>query len=181
MPVARLFVVTVLLCSPLAFAQNTQKPPENDISKPWSIVRPPQDSAQDLAVRANHYKADYFQFDACGRIVNPYTHWPSGHLSEGQLADKSCYNLLSFPMKAGNTDPADQDHPDSLALMAKASRLVAEAEVEPDTICYSIRNYRVARDSPDSDSTHPVGTSTCQRASRYQVRTVQIEQTSPNR
>lgn len=36
-----------------------------------------------------------------------------------------------------------------------------------DTTCYAIRSYVVARDSKDSDSTHPVGYSTCQPAKRY--------------
>jgi hypothetical protein len=161
MPVARLFVLAVLLCSPLAFGQNAQKPPHNDISEPWSIVRAPQDSAQDLAVRANQYKADYFQIDACGQFLNPDTYWPGGRLSKEQLADNSCYNSPSFPTK-----------PD---------RLLAEAEVESDTTCYSIRTYRVARDSPDSDSTHPVGTSTCQRATRYQLKSADIQQETAGR
>ena len=53
--------------------------------------------------------------------------------------------------------------------------------VPEDEVCYTIRSYQVARDSADSDSTHPVSTSTCQRASRYHVKTVQIEQISPER
>ena len=40
-----------------------------------------------------------------------------------------------------------------------------------DAICYTIRTYRVARVSPESDSTRPAGYSTCQRASRFQFKT----------
>ncbi len=36
--------------------------------------------------------------------------------------------------------------------------------------CYAIRSYVVARDSKDSEATHPVAYSTCQPASRYQLR-----------
>jgi hypothetical protein len=36
--------------------------------------------------------------------------------------------------------------------------------------CYTIRTYRVARESPDSDSTRPAGYSTCQRATRFQLK-----------
>ena len=43
-----------------------------------------------------------------------------------------------------------------------------------DTMCYAIRNYLVARDSQDSDSTHPAGYSTCQPAARYQLKTTEI-------
>jgi len=39
-----------------------------------------------------------------------------------------------------------------------------------DRTCYSIRSYRVTRDHPESDSTRPAGYSTCQPASRFQVR-----------
>jgi hypothetical protein len=30
-----------------------------------------------------------------------------------------------------------------------------------EPVCFSIRSYQVARDDPQSDSTHPVGYSTC--------------------
>ena len=49
-----------------------------------------------------------------------------------------------------------------------------------DTICYSIRNYLVARDSKSSDATHPAGYSTCQPASRYHVKTA-VGQTRSDR
>lgn len=40
-----------------------------------------------------------------------------------------------------------------------------------DNTCLKIRSYQVARDSKNADSTHFVGYSTCQPASRYQLRT----------
>ncbi|MGA8269924.1 MAG: hypothetical protein WB919_00065 [Candidatus Sulfotelmatobacter sp.] len=46
-----------------------------------------------------------------------------------------------------------------------------------DTLCYSMRSYKVARDSSDSDSTHPAGYSTCQPAARF--RTYSIKQPVP--
>jgi hypothetical protein len=42
------------------------------------------------------------------------------------------------------------------------------------TTCLKIRSYVVARDSKDSDSTHPVGYSTCQPSTRYRVRTTEM-------
>jgi len=48
-----------------------------------------------------------------------------------------------------------------------------------DTVCLKIRSYVVARDDRDSDSVHLVGYSTCQPASRYRLRTTQI-QTDPS-
>jgi hypothetical protein len=44
----------------------------------------------------------------------------------------------------------------------------------PDGTCYAIRSYVVARDSKDSDSTHPVSYSTCQPAKRYVLRTTDM-------
>ncbi len=39
-----------------------------------------------------------------------------------------------------------------------------------DATCYAIRGYRVTRDDPESDATRPAGYSTCQPASRFQVK-----------
>ena len=49
------------------------------------------------------------------------------------------------------------------------------------TTCLKIRSYVVARDSKDSDSTHPVSYSTCQPSTRYRVRTTEIRSGSVNR
>jgi hypothetical protein len=40
-----------------------------------------------------------------------------------------------------------------------------------DTICYTLRTYRVARLSPESDATKPAGYSSCLRSSRFQLKT----------
>ena len=42
--------------------------------------------------------------------------------------------------------------------------------LDAETTCYTIRAYVVARDSKNSDSTHPVGYSTCHPASRYRLK-----------
>jgi hypothetical protein len=49
--------------------------------------------------------------------------------------------------------------------------LLVNGEPTDDTTCYAIRSYVVARDSKNSDSTHPVSYSTCQPASRYRLKT----------
>ena len=41
---------------------------------------------------------------------------------------------------------------------------------QDEKTCYTIRTYRVARESPDSDSTRAAGYSTCQRATRFQLK-----------
>jgi len=43
--------------------------------------------------------------------------------------------------------------------------------LEADTTCFAIRAYVVARDSKNSDSTHPVRYSTCLPANRYRLKT----------
>ena len=59
-----------------------------------------------------------------------------------------------------------------LKQLAKQARSDAEAEQLTDgSVCYSIRSYLMARDSKDSDSTHLVGTSTCQPAQKYALKT----------
>jgi len=44
----------------------------------------------------------------------------------------------------------------------------------PDTLCYSIHSFVVARDRKDSDAVHPVRSSTCQPSSRYSVRNAEV-------
>jgi hypothetical protein len=42
---------------------------------------------------------------------------------------------------------------------------------QDEKTCYTIRTYRVARETPDSDTTRPAGYSTCQHATRFQLKT----------
>ena len=48
-----------------------------------------------------------------------------------------------------------------------------------DNHCLKIRTYKVAPDGPHSDSTHPVGYSTCQPAVRFQTRSIVLRVPSP--
>jgi len=48
-------------------------------------------------------------------------------------------------------------------------RILTLEENQP--VCYTLRTYRVTRESPNSDSTRPAGYSTCPRASRFQFKT----------
>jgi hypothetical protein len=52
---------------------------------------------------------------------------------------------------------------------------------DADTTCYTIRSYVVARDSKDSDSTHPAGYSTCRPSNRYQLRSADMRVDSGDR
>jgi hypothetical protein len=52
---------------------------------------------------------------------------------------------------------------------------------QDEKTCYTLRAYRVARESPDSDSTRPAGYSTCQRATRFQLKeTVDSHEIAPH-
>jgi hypothetical protein len=51
-------------------------------------------------------------------------------------------------------------------------RLPSVGEFQDDIVCYAIRSYKVARDDPQSDSTHADGYSTCQPATRFHVNSV---------
>jgi hypothetical protein len=44
-------------------------------------------------------------------------------------------------------------------------------EFPADATCYAIRSYLVVRDSPDSDSTHRDGSTTCVPAAHFRVHT----------
>jgi hypothetical protein len=50
-----------------------------------------------------------------------------------------------------------------------------------DGYCLKIRSYVVARDSKDSDSTHLVHYSTCQPASRYRLKTIELQAQPPSK
>ena|SRR5579864_5838445 len=53
--------------------------------------------------------------------------------------------------------------------------------LDSDATCFTMRSYVVARDSKNSDSTHPTGYSTCQPASKYRVRTTEQEPVKEDR
>jgi hypothetical protein len=47
-----------------------------------------------------------------------------------------------------------------------------DSQLPAENLCLKMRTYKVAPDSPHSDSTHPVGYSTCQPAARFQTRSI---------
>ena len=54
----------------------------------------------------------------------------------------------------------------------------AVLQSQGDTVCYTIHRLKVARDSKDSDATHPVSSSTCLPASQYQTRSAVLRESS---
>jgi hypothetical protein len=50
---------------------------------------------------------------------------------------------------------------------------------QADSVCLKMRTYKVARDGPRSDSTHPAGYSTCQPSARFQAHSIVLRVPSP--
>jgi hypothetical protein len=49
---------------------------------------------------------------------------------------------------------------------------------QADTGCLKMRTYKVARDGPNTDSTHPVAYSTCTPATRFQTHSIVLRLSS---
>jgi hypothetical protein len=77
----------------------------------------------------------------------------------------------SSPSDNSGNERTVQRENDSVVIQPLDSRMPHILTLQQDEkTCYTIRTYRVARESPDSDSTRPAGYSTCQRATRFQLK-----------
>ena len=140
---AHLLAAGLLFCSLPAFAQDRQTMPGDSVSASVTNGRAAATPSEPWRVIPN--RPD-FSSNAADRIrVDQY------RLDRGQLD----------PL----TDRPQMETQTGGALMGE------ERSMEADAMCYAIRSYVVARDSKDSDSTHPAGYSTCRRASRYHLKT----------
>lgn len=75
---------------------------------------------------------------------------------------------------------SDSDKDKNLILMTpelgpEGIALTPGGPLAAETMCYSIRSYVVARDHKHSDSVHPVGYTTCVPASRYRLKTADVQ------
>jgi hypothetical protein len=152
MPVARL-LATLVLVSASAFAQKQ--------SDPFTGSTPAAESRRSEQ----------------GKPSEPWRIIPNRPADSGR-ARNAIDRLRTDEFKAF------QFKPDGHARIASydadsVSRL--PGQLEADTTCYTIRSYVVARDDEDSDSTHPVGSSTCQPTSRYRVKNAQAYPGSSDR
>jgi len=169
MTLARLLATSLVICSVPAFAQDprTGRIPGNALSgfcwvlpakattasEPWRII---PDRPADLG--SGQYPLYQFSLDqhrlGCFGLCRPI----EGKKGQG-LLDRFGVDCIHYFVWDGH----------------RASTV--EHSVLPlagDNTCLSIRSYVVARDSRDSDSTHPVSYSTCQPSNRYQVRSADI-------
>lgn len=103
---------------------------------------------------------------------------PDASPAPDQTAQASA-DLFQFQLTSDTDDQGLSPAPrtiesknDSLVIHPSDSRMAHILTLEQDeATCYTIRAYRVARVSPESDTTKPAGYSTCQRATRFQFRT----------
>jgi hypothetical protein len=73
---------------------------------------------------------------------------------------------------AAEANPIGKFHPANGPLHNFDLRNLGSIHIENDrdNVCYTMRSYIVARENRDSDSTKLVGYSTCQPASKYELR-----------
>jgi hypothetical protein len=108
-------------------------------------------------------------------------------------------SITPAQLSASNTSPfspnlqsgANPDAPDRILLGDYRPRLNqfsvprnwlhnnSDSQSLADGLCLKMRTYKVARDDPHSDSTHPVSYSTCQPAVRFQTRSIVLRVPSP--
>jgi hypothetical protein len=150
------FLAPLVVCSALAFAQQ----------KPGSLASSTQlaDSSQSATVAS----AEPWKF-----IPNQTVHAASAKDSLDRLQiDK--YKLV--PSKTDSRTLLVGPESDAGMILSGL-----DGQMDGPTTCLKIRSYVVARDSKDSDSTHPVSYSNCQPSTRYRVRTTEIRSESVDR
>ena len=150
MTLIRLLLASLLLCSLSAFSQDQQigtaLVPGNDISSYVANKDAAVTPSEPWKIIPNRPSAQ--SLDSADRIrVDQF------RLDQGQV-----------DLRTGKSKPE-----------AKARTLVMglDGRLDDDATCYTMRSYVVARDSKDSDSTHLTGYSTCQRASKYRLKTTE--------
>lgn len=151
MPLSRFLAIALLLFPPTAFSQSM-------------LTDAPSGARQTAEVARNS---------------EPWRIFPAGGLKPALPRDSlSQHQVQQAQILKEEYDPdaamLDAPAPDSVTILPK-SRVFTEYA------CYAIRSYVVARDSKDSDSTHMVHYSTCQPASKYQVKSIELQARPQNR
>jgi hypothetical protein len=158
MPLTRLFAVTLVMCSLHAFSQDQQPKTSQAQGKAASAV----DTDKTVAATPSEP----------WRIVpNQPTDASTGASPQDRLRIED-YKIFQVKKDDLRGQPWNVG---SLNLDIDRAVFVPffNGQLDDDTTCYAIRSYVVARDNKDSDSTHPVSSSTCQKASRYRVKTAE--------
>lgn len=151
MSLARLFVAALVLCSVSALAQDQQ-------SQSFRVVG--DTSVFDLsntraAAASEPWRIYPIPPAGIGSEQNPLDQIRLGQFDFSQFKDFS--DIRNFKLNSGSVRIITRD-----------------AQLEDQPTCYAIRSYVVARDSKESDSTHPAGYSTCRPSARYQLKTTEM-------
>jgi len=147
MTLIRLLLASLLLCSLSAFPQDQIiQMPGNDISS---------------------YVANR---DAAVTPSEPWKIMPN-RSSEQSLDSTDHLRIDQFRVDQGQVDlGTGKSKPEA---KTRTLALGLDGRLDDDATCYTMRSYVVARDSKDSDSTHLTGYSTCQRATKYRLKTTE--------
>jgi hypothetical protein len=144
----RLLIAAVLICTASAFAQEQLS----------SATRPNRTAEPDKSAHAA-------ATEPWKLVINQPADWNSGMNRLQQ------FQIDAYKIDRSRIDPNRQ----TFRWGSQIYDIVMDRQSGDDILCYKIRSYVVARDNKDSDSVHPVGYSTCQPASRYRLRTTQIQ------
>jgi hypothetical protein len=158
MTLARLLTAALVLCSLPAFTQDQRPLKQDELWRPGAGL-------------SRCFPAGRYSFPSLDTTATPSEPWRIG-LS--RPAD------LGFGQNALDPKRLDQYRLDRVQGDPRIRHFKLDAS-DADTTCYTIRSYVVARDSKDSDSTHPAGYSTCRPSNRYQVRSAEIRVESSDR
>jgi hypothetical protein len=172
MTFARLLPAALLLCSLPAFSQD-QQPPTFPLSSSPCSTR----STTGCILKSNLSSSDP-NWPVAATPSEPWKIVPdrpsalSSDSTNPIRADQYRFDQGKVDLRTGHSK-----------LEAKNGTVISglDGQLDPDTTCYAIRSYVVARDSKGSDSTHPAGYSTCRPASRYHVKTAEERRDSRDR
>jgi hypothetical protein len=104
---------------------------------------------------------------------------PSTTSGQMNFSDRADLSFLSLKAELNPPNPLDRirtgEYRPRLNQFGMPHVLVVGPDElsQDDTLCYAMRSYKVARDNPQSDSTHAAGYSTCQPATRFHVHTTE--------
>ncbi len=150
MTLIRLLLASLLLCSTSAFSQDqkidTAPMPGNEISSYVTNKDAAVTPSEPWKIILNSPSA--LSMDSADRIrVDQFS------LDQGQV------DLLTGKSKSESK--------------TRTLALGLDGRMDDEATCYTMRSYVVARDSKESESTHLTGYSTCQRASKYRLKTTE--------
>lgn len=159
MPRVRLLFVSLLAFSALSFAQKA-----SDVSGSSSLLVQQPATALTLEAKSD---SEPWRIASRDSMKSEAAEERIGHPEIGEDQD-----LTGKKKQFVWQSPKDKP---------RAFALTPDGLSSEDDTCFTIRSYVVARDNKNSDSTHPVGYSTCHPAKRYGLSKVRLIPATENR